>query len=45
MHSDVGLEVMKRMAEKLEGVGTVDSPAKVMGSQMIMTVTPKQVVK
>ena len=42
MHSDVGLEVMNRMADKLEEVGVVDSQPKVMGRQMIMTVTPKQ---
>ena len=41
MHSDVGLKVMQRMAEELEDMGTIDSPAKVMGRQMIMTVNPK----
>jgi len=41
MHSDVGLKVMQRMAEEIEESGVVDSPAKVMGRQMIMTVNPK----
>merc|ERR1719183_1139912 len=44
MHSDVGLAVMKRMETNLvdSGIGVVDSPAKVNGRQMIMTVLPKQ---
>ena len=41
MHSDVGLSVMKRMAADLEEVGVIDSPARVMGRQMIMMINPK----
>ncbi len=44
-HANVGKEIMLRMADSLEGVGTVDSPAKVAGRQMIMTVVPKKVQK
>jgi len=44
-HTDVGKEVMTRMAETLEECGTVDSPPRVMGRQMIMMITPKKVVK
>ena len=44
-HANVGKEIMLRMADSLEAVGTVDSPAKVAGRQMIMTVVPKKVQK
>ena len=44
-HANVGKEIMLRMADSLEAVGTVDSPAKVAGRQLIMTVVPKKVQK
>uniref|UniRef100_A0A7S0P751 Translation initiation factor IF-3 n=1 Tax=Calcidiscus leptoporus TaxID=127549 RepID=A0A7S0P751_9EUKA len=41
-HANVGQQVMTRMAASLDEIGTVDSPPKVMGRQMIMTVSPKK---
>jgi len=40
-HSDVGREIMLKMAGELEENGTLDAPPKVMGRQMIMMISPK----
>ena len=40
-HSDVGKEIMLRMAGELEELGALDSPPKVMGRQMIMMISPR----
>jgi len=40
-HSDVGREIMLKMAGELEDKGTLDAPPKVMGRQMIMMISPK----
>ena len=41
-HADVAQEVMERMRDALVEKGTVDAPPRVMGRQMIMTVSPKK---
>merc|ERR1719298_210084 len=40
-HSDVGREIMLRMAGELEDIGVLDSSPKVMGRTMIMMISPK----
>merc|ERR1719409_2153741 len=40
-HSEVGKEIMLRMAGELEELGALDSPPKVMGRQMIMMISPR----
>lgn len=42
VHSDVGKEVMLRMANTLEDLGTLDSQPQVIGRQMIMMISPKE---
>ena len=44
-HSDVGKEIMLRMAGELDDVGVLDSPPKVMGRQMIMMISPRPTKK
>lgn len=44
-HSDVGREIMLRMAGELEDIGVLDAPPKVMGRQMIMMISPRPKVK
>ena len=40
-HSDVGREIMIKMASELEDVGVLDAQPKVMGRQMIMMLSPR----
>jgi len=40
-HSDVGKEIMLRLAKDLEEYGNLDANPKVMGRQMIMMISPK----
>jgi translation initiation factor IF-3 len=40
-HSNVGQDIMNRMADDLQEIGTLDSKPRVMGRQMIMTISPK----
>ena len=40
-HSDVGKEIMIKMAAELEEVGVLDAQPKVMGRQMIMMLSPR----
>ena len=44
-HSDVGKEIMLKMAAELEDIGVLDSPPKVMGRQMIMMISPRPKIK
>ena len=44
-HSDVGREVMLRMAGELDDLGTLDSAPKVMGRSMIMMISPRPKIK
>ncbi len=44
-HSEVGKEVMLRMASELDEIGVVDSPPAVNGRQMIMMINPKPKLK
>uniref|UniRef100_A0A7S3C0R5 Translation initiation factor IF-3 n=1 Tax=Haptolina ericina TaxID=156174 RepID=A0A7S3C0R5_9EUKA len=44
-HSEVGKEIMLRMADSLEEIGIVDSAPRVMGRQMIMLISPKPKLK
>ena len=39
-HTEIGEALLKRVAEELEGVGTVDRPAKLEGRNMTMFLAP-----
>ncbi|WNK18816.1 translation initiation factor IF-3 [Halomonas piscis] len=41
-HQDIGRKLMERIAEDLEGLGTVESFPKMEGRQMIMILAPKK---
>lgn len=41
-HTELGKEVLNRMAEQIKEVGVVEKPPKMEGRNMVMTISPKQ---
>ncbi len=44
-HTELGARILDRLVEDLDGLATVDQPAKLDGRNMIMVMAPKKVAK